>query len=161
MENLSIDIATQVQWSSWSRCESSFSMLLVPHRPGIFALADEVASAQQGKRILALFHVAEARDLSLDVVALFSQHGPIRERLEQGHCHLRYAMISDPEDRKAVCDALQTWIASSNQRASGIFKPAPEGFAASPTATNPRPSLPSQPKKLVSYAQGPVFPAGF
>src|SRR5438270_6925845 len=116
MENLSFDIATRVQWSSWSRCESSFSMLLVPHRPGIFALAEEVADAQNGKRILALFHVAEARDLSFDVVALFSAPGPIRERLEQGHCHLRYSLISDPENRQAVCNALQAWMAASGQQ---------------------------------------------
>ena len=38
--------ATQVdhnrlQWSKWSRCESSFGVLLVPSKPGLFALAEE------------------------------------------------------------------------------------------------------------------------
>lgn len=161
MENLSIDIATRVQWSSWSRCESSFSMLLVPHRPGIFALAEEVADGQQGKRILALFHVAEARDLSFDVVALFSSRGPIRERLEQGRCHLRYTMISDPENRKAVLDALQTWMASSGQQASGIFKPAAAGPTPQEPASRSGPPLTQSHKKLASYTDRPVFPAGF
>ena len=92
MENLSIDIATRVQWSSWSRCESSFSMLLVPHRPGIFALAEEVADGQQ---------------------------------------------------------------------ASGIFRPAPEAGAPKEPASRPGPPLPQAHKKLASYANRPVFPAGF
>jgi len=28
----------RLQWSRWIRCESSFSVLLVPAKPGIFAL---------------------------------------------------------------------------------------------------------------------------
>jgi len=136
-------------------------MLLVPHRPGIFALAEEVADAQHGKRILALFHVAEARDLSFDVVALFSRPGPIRERLEQGHCHLRYTMISDPENRKAVLDALQTWMAASGQQASGIFRPAAEASASTEPAQRPGPPLAQSHKKLARYTDRPVFPAGF
>ena len=102
MEHISIDSGLQVTWSSWSRCESSFSMLLVPHRPGILALAEEIIDAAGGKRMLALFHVAEARDLSLAVSALFASGSGLRDRLSEGRCFVRYAMLSDPEDRRAV-----------------------------------------------------------
>ena len=32
----------RLQWSNWFRCESSFSVLLAPTKPGIFALGEEV-----------------------------------------------------------------------------------------------------------------------
>lgn len=121
MENLSIDVGTEIKWSHWSRCESSFSMLLVPHRPGVLALAEEVLDANgNGKRMLALFYVDEARDLSAAVSDLFSPRSPFREQLEERRCYARYAMISDPENRRAVADALRTWMATHAELASGI-----------------------------------------
>src|SRR5579872_776096 len=76
------DGSMNVSWSQWSRCESSFSMLLVPHRPGVLALAEEVLAPQSGKRMLALFYVGEARDLSLAISELFANHSDQRETLE-------------------------------------------------------------------------------
>jgi hypothetical protein len=32
----------RLQWTSWFRCESSFSVLLAPAKPGIFALGEEI-----------------------------------------------------------------------------------------------------------------------
>src|ERR1700689_5142356 len=32
----------RLQWSPWSRCDSPHSLLVVPSKPGIFALAEEV-----------------------------------------------------------------------------------------------------------------------
>src|SRR5208282_6716633 len=32
----------RLQWSGWSRCDSPHSLLVVPSKPGIFALAEEV-----------------------------------------------------------------------------------------------------------------------
>jgi len=163
MEHLSLDIGTRVQWSSWSQCDSSFSMLLVPHRPGIYALAEEVAGSPQGKRMLALFHVSEARDLAFEVMALFSRPGSLRERLEQGRCHLRYTLISDPENRTEVLNALQAWMATSQQRASGIFSSSAE-VPNPPQPTRP-PAAEPQPvamqSKKPSFGDRPVFPAGF
>ena len=37
--------SAQVKWSNWSACESSFSLLLVPQQPGVFALAEEIVPA--------------------------------------------------------------------------------------------------------------------
>lgn len=168
MENLSLDIATRVQWSSWSRCDSSFSMLLVPHRPGIYALAEEVADSPHGKRILALFHVAESRDLSYEVMALFSRPNPIRDRLEQGRCHLRYTLISDPENRAAVLNALRTWMATSQQQATGIAAsgdmaeaPNPPHPTRPPAALEQAAPTPIAVQKKPSFADRPIFPAGF
>ncbi|MCU1297612.1 MAG: hypothetical protein JWO91_1890, partial [Acidobacteriaceae bacterium] len=37
----------RLQWSKWFRCESSFSVLLAPSKPGIFALGEEIIAAGQ------------------------------------------------------------------------------------------------------------------
>jgi hypothetical protein len=34
----------RLEWSRWFRCESSFSVLLAPSKPGIFALGEEIVS---------------------------------------------------------------------------------------------------------------------
>ena len=128
MENLSIDISAEVKWSQWSRCESSFSMLLVPHRPGVLALAEDVLDSDgQGKRMLALFYVSEAYDISAAVSELFSPRSPYREQLEHRRCFARYAMISDPENRRAVVNALRTWMATQTATATGIASEANPG----------------------------------
>src|SRR5256885_6422090 len=163
MEHISIDSGLQVTWSSWSRCESSFSMLLVPHRPGILALAEEIIDAAGGKRMLALFHVAEARDLSLAVSALFASGSPLRDKLSEGHCFVRYAMISDPEDRHSVCQALEVWMQATAEQATGLADCDP-GDCAVPKAALPEPV---QRKQFVNEAAAirtpmrPIFPAGF
>src|ERR1700690_1088097 len=33
----------RLQWSRWFRCESPHSLLLVPSKPGVFAVAEEIA----------------------------------------------------------------------------------------------------------------------
>ena len=34
----------RLKWSHWFRCESHHSLLIVPSKPGVFALAEEVMS---------------------------------------------------------------------------------------------------------------------
>ena len=34
----------RLHWSRWFRCESVHSLLFVPSKPGVFALAEEIAS---------------------------------------------------------------------------------------------------------------------
>src|SRR2546425_2118201 len=56
----------RLRWSKWFRCESSFSLLLVPSKSGLFALGEEMIvpgeiPATGGKRMLALYQISEAR----------------------------------------------------------------------------------------------------
>src|SRR5215471_17512605 len=84
----------EMNWSRWFRCESSFELLLVPSQPGVFALAEEVAQAAgpQSRRMLAVFEVQEADDLSRAMSRLFAAGSPWREKLAQTHCFVRYAV---------------------------------------------------------------------
>lgn len=41
----------RLQWTSWFRCESSFSVLLAPAKPGIFALGEEIIPPAESEMI--------------------------------------------------------------------------------------------------------------
>ncbi|MBZ5721005.1 MAG: hypothetical protein LAO03_11545 [Acidobacteriia bacterium] len=115
----------RLQWSKWFRCESSFSFLLVPSKPGLFALAEEVIApgeipAAGGKRMLALYQVAEASDLGMALGRLYLPGNPERERMASGRCFARYVVIEDAVQRHAAHAAFQQWLASSAEAASGL-----------------------------------------
>jgi hypothetical protein len=120
----------RLQWSNWFRCESSFSVLLAPAKPGIFALGEEIvppresvelrASSPVGKRMLALFQISEADDLGMALGRLFLPGNPLRERLAAERCFARYAVIEDPIQRQTASALLRRWIQESAETASGI-----------------------------------------
>jgi hypothetical protein len=116
----------RLQWSKWFRCESSFSVLLAPSKPGVFALGEEIiapgdTAATDGKRMLALFRIAEADDLGMALGHLFLPGNPEREKLSAGNCFVRYAVIEDAVQRQSAHAALQQWMAASSEAASGEF----------------------------------------
>jgi hypothetical protein len=116
----------RLQWSRWFRCESSFSLLLLPSEPGLFALAEEIVPAGEtattgGKRMLAVLQVSEADDLGLAMGRLFSPGNPLHKRVSGGRCFARYVIISDEQQRHSVASALQKWIANSAESASGLI----------------------------------------
>jgi len=120
----------RLQWTGWFRCESSFSVLLAPAKPGIFALGEEIippaesvgqrASSPASKRMLALFAVSQADDLGMALGRLFLPGNPLRERLTTGRCFVRYAMIEDPNQRRVATEVFQRWMQESAETASGI-----------------------------------------
>jgi hypothetical protein len=114
----------EMNWSRWFRCESSFGLLLVPNQPGVFALAEEIVSAPNGRRMLAVFDVDETEDLSLGMSRLFALGSRWREKLQEGRCFLRYAVAPSTADRRAAAGALRRWLDSRREMASQIFDPA-------------------------------------
>ena len=111
-------------WSAWSRCESSFSLLLVPHKPGVFALAEEVIDAgSHSRRMLAMFAVTESDDVARSISQLFTAGHPLRERLGQCRCFVRYAVVQDPAERQAIAHALERWLLQASDRAAELAPP--------------------------------------
>ena len=104
----------RLAWSRWFRCESSFSVLLAPSKPGIFALGEEmIPEAHDRKRMLALFEIAETGDLGLALGRLFLPGSPLRERLESSKCFARYTVIEDMRERFEAYDVLRHWMEQS------------------------------------------------
>jgi hypothetical protein len=120
----------RLQWSNWFRCESSFSVLLAPTKPGILALGEEIvppaesvelrAPSPVGKRMLALFQISDTDDLGMALGRLFLPGNPLRERLEAERCFARYAVIEDPIQRQTAAEVFKRWMLESSETASGI-----------------------------------------
>ena len=100
----------RLQWSRWFRCDSSFSVLLAPAKPVIFALAEEIAPAAESKRMLALFEIKDTDDIGMALGRLFLPGNPLREKLETGKCFTRYAVIEDSAERSAAYKIFESWL---------------------------------------------------
>src|SRR5271170_2250466 len=196
----------RLQWSRWFRCDSTHSLLVVPSKPGIFALAEEImdlgtsntseatkshvgtaapgcpaeqssavassapslegstdreghdfsraimqkrnppASAAEGilggaalqrcdspsrmnaasapevsqRRMLAVLQFSEDDDMAFTLDRMFTRINPMRARLASGRCFLRFVVIEDQTQRRDICSALNQWMHSSAEKASGI-----------------------------------------
>ncbi len=133
----------EMNWSRWFYCESSFGLLLVPSQPGVFALAEEVVQAVgvQSRRMLAVFEVAEAEDLSRAMSRLFAAGSPWREKMAQAKVYVRYAIAPSIADRRAAATALKNWLSAQREVASQIFESRPPMAAEqkiAPLAEEPR-----------------------
>jgi hypothetical protein len=156
----------RLQWSRWFRCESSHSLLVVPSKPGIFAIAEDVggvarapspasasseqisdnsllggaalqrrdpapqinaALAAEPKRMLAVLQFSEDDDMAFILDRMFTCINPMRSRLASGQCFLRFVVIEDQDQRRNICTALNQWLVSSAEKATGI----PSAFASS------------------------------
>jgi hypothetical protein len=115
----------RLQWSRWFRCESLHSLLCVPSKPGVFALAEEIlASADSGatasRRMLAVLQFGEDDDMAFILDRMLSRENPMRARLLSGRCFVRFVVIEDAAQRRSICNALNQWMISSGEKASGI-----------------------------------------
>jgi hypothetical protein len=142
----------RLQWSKWFRCQDSFSLVLAPCKPGIFALGEEVIApgelvVGEGKRMLALFQISEADDVGMALGRLFLSGSPARERFASGRCFARYVVIEDANQRRTALTALQRWMASSAEAVSGVPQATSEESHATPDtdATANTPVAPDAP----------------
>jgi hypothetical protein len=138
----------RLQWSRWFCCDSTHSLLVVPSKPGIFALAEEVidlgtskahvgtaapgcpteptsvsvASATEvpQRRMLAVLQFAEDDDMAFVLDRMFTCINPMRDRLASGSCFLRFVVIEDPAQRRSICAALNQWMINSAEKATGL-----------------------------------------
>jgi len=154
----------RLQWSRWFRCESHHSLLIVPSKPGVFALAEEVMnlastshpaepntsqdnveerrfSAASGakhsaasatvspevkgqnfdaRRMLAVTQFFEDDDMAFVLDRMLSQQNPMRARMASGRYFVRFVEIHDQAQRRSICAALNQWIVSSAEKATGI-----------------------------------------
>jgi hypothetical protein len=201
----------RLQWSRWFRCDSTHSLLVVPSKPGIFALAEEImarglsgvtsgngpvqsaggestlrspgsspegaaffspgrksgvgthqgresrrdgtsdgphSDAAPSKRMLAVHQFSEDDDMAYTLDRMFTCVNPMRARLASGACFLRFVVIEDQIQRRAICSALNQWMLSSAEKTTGV----PANFSSSLEASPAEPHL-IQETKAASAAQ--------
>jgi hypothetical protein len=144
----------RLHWSRWFRCESHHSLLLVPSKPGVFALAEEImdfglsgddsgndhvgtaapavrpsearldladsTTIPASRRMLAVSQFYDTDDMAFVLDRMLSRQNPMSTRLASGRFFVRFVVIEDQAQRRSICNALNQWIASSAEKASGI-----------------------------------------
>lgn len=151
---------SRLRWSAWFRCESSFSLLLVPSAAGIYTLGEEMIAPGEipgGKRMLAVFQVSETEDLCVSLSRHFSPRSPLRERLSSGRCFVRFAEVPDAPTRQAACKALSQWLNSAVETATGMTS----GLSSQPDLVPAPTSRQTKSAIAASDSGPPPLPAGF
>ena len=144
----------RLQWSRWFRCESPHSLLLVPSKPGVFALAEEImefgsgkdrvgtaalgcpaeqssaGSAAGSRRMLAVLQFGEDDDMAFVLDRMLSRDNPMRARLLSGACFVRFVVIEDEAQRRSICNALNQWNVAREDRVAAGDSPANAGGSA-------------------------------
>ena len=118
----------RLRWSRWFRCESHHSLLLVPSKPGVFALAEEIIDLDSSKnhgekgtlasensarprRMLAVTEFFEADDMAFVLDRMLARPNPMRDALNSGRYFIRFVIIEDESQRRSVCNSLNQWVA--------------------------------------------------
>ena len=70
--------------------------------------------------MLAVLQFSEDDDMAFTLDRMFTRANPLRERLASGRCLLRFVVIEDQAQRRSICNALNQWMLSSAEKASGI-----------------------------------------
>ncbi len=146
-----------LRWSRWFRCESHHSLLVVPSKPGVFAVAEEIMdfgsdvaerrfSAASGghsiaalaagaispdaesrkpeaaspRRMLAVTQFFEDDDMAFVLDRMLSRQNPMAARLASGRYFVRFVVIEDETQRRSICSALNQWMVSAAEKATGI-----------------------------------------
>ena len=139
----------RLQWSRWFRCESHHSLLVVPSKPGVFALAEEITDLaplathvgtaalgcpaerssaapsesrkqEETRRLLAVSQFYEDDDMAFVLDRMLARPNAMRDRFTSGRYFLRFVVIEDQAQRRSICAALNQWIVSSTEKATGI-----------------------------------------
>jgi hypothetical protein len=154
----------RLHWSRWFRCESHHSLLFVPSKSGVFAIAEEImdlgtevttdassvpparsaanplwdrasdpvrpsatgidlaasTTAPGLRRMLAVTQFFEEDDMAFVLDRMLSSQNPMRARLVSGRYFVRFVVIEDQLQRRSICSALNQWMVSASEKATGI-----------------------------------------
>ena len=144
----------RLRWSRWFRCESHHSLLQVPSKPGVFALAEEIvdfgSNHQAGmqaveeitptgnapRRMLAVTQFFEDDDMAFVLDRMLARQNPMSDRLASGRYFIRYVIIEDAAQRRSVYNALTQWMADRAVGSSAVSYPESESSIASHFASS-------------------------
>jgi hypothetical protein len=115
----------RLHWSRWFRCDSPHSLLTVPSKAGVFAIAEEImplseAVPAQPRRMLAVVQFVEDDDMAFVLDRMFARQNPMRTRLAAGSCFVRFVVLEEKNQRRSICAALNQWLISSGEKATDI-----------------------------------------
>jgi hypothetical protein len=104
------------------------------------------------RRMLAVVQFSEDDDMAYVLDRMFTRINPMRSRLASGRCFIRFVVIDDQDQRRSICTALNQWLISSAEKASGL----PADFSSSLEITESLGrTLPSTTAHVGTAALGP------
>jgi hypothetical protein len=92
------------------------------------------AQVSEARRMLAVTQFFEADDMAFVLDRMLSRAHVLHSRLESGRFFVRYVEIQDETQRQNICNALNQWIASSSEKATGIGSHFATSLELTPTA---------------------------
>ena len=113
----------RLRWSRWFRCESHHSLLLVPSKPGVFAIAEELPSSagpDDATRMLCVVQFFADDNIAFVLDRMMASPNPMRARLNSGRCFIRFVVMEDSIQRSSVCSALNEWILSPTEQENSL-----------------------------------------
>jgi hypothetical protein len=161
----------RLKWSRWFRCDSHHSLLFVPSKPGVFAVAEEInvgtaalgcppsenSPAPEAPRMLAVTKFFEADDMAFVLDRMLSRYNPMRGRLESGRYFVRFVVIENESQRRSIYTALNQWIVSSSAKSTGIGEHFATSLELTPTTDDTAPPDDSQATLFSSAEMGRVI----
>ena len=70
--------------------------------------------------MLAVIQFSEDDDMAFTLDRMFTCVNPMRTRFASGRCFLRFVVIEDGDQRRSICAALNQWMLSTAEKASGL-----------------------------------------
>ena len=72
------------------------------------------------RRMLSVLQFREDDDMAYVLDRMLSRQNPMSARLASGKCFVRFVVIEDEIQRRSICNALNQWLVSTGEKASGI-----------------------------------------
>ena len=88
--------------------------------------------------MLAVLQFCEDDDMAFVLDRMFSRENPMRARLASGRVFVRFVVMEDQTQRRGICGALNQWLISSSDNASGIGAHFATSLELTNTTENPR-----------------------
>jgi len=128
------------------------------------------SEADSARRMLAVSQFFEGEDMAFMLDRMFSYQNPMRARLASGRFFVRYVGIEDESQRRSIVSALNQWIVSSAEKATGIgshfassleLTPASEYLARTPSSASLSSKSATAPQPDSGAARNTNYPSPF
>jgi len=130
--------ATNVPTPTTDREGHDFSRAVISPKNSPASAAEGITDgnhrADATRRMLAVLQFSEDDDMAFTLDRMFTRINPMRDRLASGRCFLRFVVIEDSTQRRTICAALNQWMLTSAEKASGL----PSDFQSSLELTTDR-----------------------
>jgi hypothetical protein len=119
LEERSVDSTTTVEERRFSAASASYQSAALA-AAGIPDADGRKPDAASPRRMLAVTQFFEDDDMAFVLDRMLSRQNPMAARLASGRYFVRFVVIDEQTQRRSICNALNQWMVSAAEKASGI-----------------------------------------